>query len=273
MPKPATLTDCANRSVTNIVPSTLIMAAHTFGDPGLLRELRTAMGAQDGDPTATRRPDDLAKVPLLASLYAETLRFGVQIHIPRDAPHHTVQVGNSILPKKSFIMMNTWLAHSDAEAWNTQDGRRPLDQFWPHRFLVYPDDPTSGPSSKPCAPTAQGLPNESKKQAVFSTDGLQGSWIPYGSESRAGEAEANLHPMREGLTLSLGGHHACPGRLLAKRMMLHTVALLVRCYDMEALPVNRLPAFASPRFGFGVKKLAQRTPFRIRQRRLGEGRS
>lgn len=223
------------------------MAVHTFCDPGLLHGLRTAIAAaaQLGDQRPPLpRLDDLSKIPLLASLYAETLRFGVQIHIPRDAPHHCVPVGNSILPEKSFIMMNTWLAHSDVDAWNTCNGRRPLDEFWPHRFLVYPEDPSSGPSRKPCA-SIQDLPTESK-EAVFSLEGLQGSWIPYGS-----------------------GHHACPGRLLAKRMMLHTMAVLVSCYDVEILPVNtRPPAFASPRFGFGVKKLAQCTPFHIRRRHV-----
>ncbi|KAF2846617.1 cytochrome P450 [Plenodomus tracheiphilus IPT5] len=227
-------------SVTNVVPSTLIMAVQAICDPCLLQELRAAMDERCFDQTTTISHEELTKIPILASLYAETLRFGVQIHIPRDAPHHTVQIGKSILPKNSFIMMNTWLAHSDAEAWNTQSGRRPLDQFWPHRFLVYADDPCSGP----CKNTAwrEGLDFDNKK-AVFSTDGLQGAWIPYGS-----------------------GHHACPGRLLAKRIMLHTVALLVRLYDVEILPGNKIPEFASPRFGFGVKKLAHHAPFRIRQR-------
>lgn len=155
------------------------MAVHTFCDPGILRELRTAIEPGNDNHTPLNL-DELSKIPLLASLYAETLRFGVQIHIPRDAPHHQVRVGKSILPKKSFIMMNTWLAHSDVDAWNTQDGRQPLDEFWPHRFLVYPEDPTSGPSRKPFALT-EGLQTKNNKP-IFSTEGLQGSWIPYGSK-------------------------------------------------------------------------------------------
>jgi hypothetical protein len=64
----------------------------------------------------------------------------------------------------------------------------------------------------------------------------------------------------------LGGHHACPGRLLAKRIMLMTVIALVQSYDIELLSADKPPTFASPRFGFGVRKLAQQTPFRIRER-------
>lgn len=47
--------------------------------------------------------------------------------------------------------------------------------------------------------------------------------------------------------------------------MLHTVAFLVMSYDID-LAANKSLGFASPRFGFGVKKLAHQTTFRIRER-------
>ncbi|KAF2470377.1 cytochrome P450 [Lindgomyces ingoldianus] len=225
-------------SVTNVVPSTLTMAVHTFSDPQILLEVRKALEEQSCHATSLNM-DYLEKIPILLSLYAETLRFGVQIHIPRDAPHHDVQVGNTTLPQTSIIFLNTWLAHSDDNIWNTQNGRHPLNTFWPYRFLVYPSDSSSGP----CKTASKETPQMNETEAKFSAEGLQGSWIPYGS-----------------------GHHACPGRLLAKRIMLKSVATLAMSYDIEILSYEQPPKFDSPRFGFGVMKPAKVTPFRIRKR-------
>ena len=157
------------------------MATQIFSDPLLLAEVRKELEISDDIPTSASDGDEAERRPILTSLYAETLRFGVQIHIPRHAPHHQVLVGNAILPQGSLILMNTWLAHSDDKTWNTQNGRWPLDVFWPRRFLVFPDESSSGPCRRPVTPDK--APEPLGKGPKFSTKGLQGAWIPFGGKS------------------------------------------------------------------------------------------
>ncbi|KAI1371821.1 cytochrome P450 [Hypoxylon crocopeplum] len=106
-------------------------------------------------------------------------------------------------------------------------------------FLVDPMDQSSGPTRKKKVASTE----ETKRNAYFSSDGLEGAWIQYG-----------------------GGHHACPGRLLAKRIMIFSAALLINNFDIEILVEEQALRFISPRFGFGVSKPAGPVPFRIRRR-------
>ncbi len=116
-------------------------------------------------------------------MYAETLRFGVQIHIPRSAPHRDVQIGGVAIPKDKLAITNTWLAHSDEQVWNTREGEKPLDTFWPERFLVDDRDERSGPVR--VRSTAEKKdPAAAKDHVYFSAEGLEGAWIPYGGMPR-----------------------------------------------------------------------------------------
>ena len=61
-----------------------------------------------------------------------------------------------------------------------------------------------------------------------------------------------------------GGNAICPGRLLAKRVTLFTIALMTRDYDME---ISDVPLqLGSMKFGMGVDKPKKPIPFRIRKR-------
>ncbi|KAF2194764.1 cytochrome P450 [Zopfia rhizophila CBS 207.26] len=225
-------------SVTNVVPSSVTVALHLFTDPSLLAETRQCVERID---PGRQRPDirALEKQPLLQSLHAESLRFGVQIHIPRAAPHHTVSISNARIPKDELILVSTYLAHNDPDIWNTQEGKHPLDTFWAGRFLIDPHDPFSGPRRRP----TQSVPEATRlnSEVEFSVEGLEGAWIPYG-----------------------GGHHACPGRLLAKRIMILFIAVMVERFDIEPMAEFK---YSSPRFGFGVQKPLGKIPFRIKRRR------
>lgn len=69
------------------------------------------------------------------------------------------------------------------------------------------------------------------------------------------------------LTFSdLGGHHACPGRVLAKRIMIISCALITTMFDIEILAGENNLEYGSPRFGFGVRKPKGQVPFLIRRR-------
>ncbi|KAI1074867.1 cytochrome P450 [Whalleya microplaca] len=224
-------------TVTNVIPSSMTLALHVFRSQPLLSSLRTSLSQLSPSPTI----EDLETVPLLLSMYAETLRFGVQIHIPRSAPYHDLHVGGVAIPKNKLIMTNTWLMHTDENTWNTKGGEQPLDHFWAERFLVDPKDATSGPMKMAGSSSTE---QNGKGEVYFSTAGLEGAWIPYG-----------------------GGHHACPGRLLAKRIMLLSTAMLINRFDVEILADERALAFDSPRFGFGVRKPRRPVRFRMRRRK------
>ena len=114
--------------------------------------------------------------PLLLSMYAETLRFDVQIHISRTSPHRQYSIGNLFVPKNKLMLINTWLAHTDVTVWKTKQDNFPLNDFWAQRFLIDPEAPSSGP-------TKRRLPSHQRteaEEAHFSTEGLEGAWTPYG---------------------------------------------------------------------------------------------
>ena len=160
----------------------MTLALQIQKDNSLLSDIRTQF--QDNIQNQIDL-ESLDKNPLLLSMYAETLRFGVQIHIPRTSPCTNLRIGTKLIPKDKMILVNTWLAHTDEDVWNTRDGKYPLDQFWPQRFMLDPDDPSSGPVRKasqirhqPSSPSEDAPPAPSR----FSTDGLEGAWIPFGGE-------------------------------------------------------------------------------------------
>ncbi|KAI1821857.1 cytochrome P450 [Xylaria intraflava] len=222
-------------SVTTVVPSSTIMGIQIFRSQPLLTSLRTLLSRFSLSPTIK----ELESIPLLLSTYAETLRFGIHIHVPRSAPHHDLRIQGTSIPQDHLILINTRLAHTDEKVWDTHGGKQPLDQFHAERFLVDPNDQSSGPTRE-----KRAVPSEKTgKDVYFSSEGLEGAWIPYG-----------------------GGQHACPGRLLAKRIMLISAALLINNFDIELLADEKDLEFVSPRFGFGVSKPKGPVRFRLRRR-------
>lgn len=103
-------------------------------------------------------------------------------------------------------MSANWLGALDTSFWNTGrvvDGKaqHPVDKFWAERFLVYDNDPASGPLRKPDCDFATDSDN-CKGGGKVATAGLRGHWFPFG-----------------------GGASKCPGEALAKRSMLSAVAM------------------------------------------------
>ncbi|KAL9017074.1 MAG: hypothetical protein Q9185_005585 [Variospora sp. 1 TL-2023] len=169
-------------AVTNVVPSAMTLTLQVCKNATVRSELREDL-AQMIEPDCRLKFDlqKLEKHPLLLSMYAETLRFGVQIHVPRNAPHADIAVGNVQIPQSKLMVMNTWLAHTDETVWNTKKGSHPLDGFWPQRFLVDPKDPSSGPTKKGYGIRDRAMKTDGEcGNAFFSTEGLEGAWIPFG---------------------------------------------------------------------------------------------
>ncbi|KAK0710024.1 cytochrome P450 [Lasiosphaeria miniovina] len=231
-------------SVSNSISATMMMASHIFRDPVLLQRVRSELEEQHDfslDSPETETTIDfkrLWKLPLLCSCYAETLRLHVEVLLMFSSPHSDVSLGKWRLPRTKIALVNTVIAHMDEAVWNTKGGLYPLNTFWADRFIVDPADPSSGPVRPECKPII-------RKKPWFSTDGLDGSWIPYG-----------------------GGPSMCPGRFLSKTVILSTVAILVTKFDMDILTDQVVRD--TWRFGLGVARPKGKIPARVRRREAGE---
>ncbi|VUC35732.1 unnamed protein product [Clonostachys rosea] len=237
-------------AVGNTIPCTMLSVFHIFKDPQLLLRVRTDMERlRRDDGLLEVDPDKLNKEPLLSSIYAETLRLYVKTYFMVSSPQADVHLGKWSLPRGRIGLMNAGVSHMDKTFWNSQSGQHPVGSFWADRFLTDPRDPQSGPiapealgSSGVTRPKSHGLEAPQGTPApFFSMDGTEGSWFPYG-----------------------GGHSICPGRVLAKSVILFTSALLASNYDIEIF--SDKVEMSTWRFGLGVGELKHALPFRIRRR-------
>ncbi|KAI5855027.1 Pfs, NACHT and ankyrin domain protein [Durotheca rogersii] len=236
-------------AVGNTIPCAMFSAFHIFKDRDLLRRVRDDVeGSFGGQHLLDIDPNKLIKEPLLSSVYAEVLRLHVKTYFMVSSPHTDVHLGRWVLPKGRIGLMNAGISHMDNSFWNEFGGEHPVTSFWSDRFIIDPADSQSGPvaphvreSPDWVEPRPDGGKERMDNKPFFSMDGTEGSWFPYG-----------------------GGHSICPGRFLAKSVILFTCALLARDYDIEMLSDN--VEVTTWRFGLGVGGLKHSLPFRIRKR-------
>lgn len=177
------------------------LTAHLFEDADLRDRART-----DVARLGTLDPKTLCQSsPVLSSVFAETLRLHSTMYSMLTARGADANLGKWRLPQGQIGVVNTGLSHMDETVWNTREGKHPVASFWGDRFLVYPDDPASGPLHPArrhrAAATTKHKSDEGQEYAssggadaggpAFSLEGLEGSWIPYG-----GESAANRVPIR-----------------------------------------------------------------------------
>ena len=232
------------------------MLANVVRDPSLLTSVRTIVEScrVNSSDSGRRLQLDFAKLcsqPLLQSIYAETLRVRVASYVFRGPDRKDLHLKNWRIPKDAVMMISSYHAQMDREAWSTGHEEHPVEEFWAHRFLKYPKEESTD--------EAQANPSEPE----FSLEGRSTSWIPYG-----------------------GGQRMCPGRHFNKHVMISSLAIIVALFDIELLPPNSTNAKASSRpgkpldkdgsiplpqsdvqgFGFGTMSPKGETPFRIRRR-------
>ncbi|KAI2626821.1 cytochrome P450 [Xylaria nigripes] len=235
----------------NLVPSAVMAALRIVSVPGLAQRVRDELAANFG-PDFLRdidhtEPKNILKLPLLSSIYAETLRLHVKVFFFASPPHSDVLVGKWKLPRGSLGLVNTDGLHTEKGVWNTQNGRYPIDSFWAERFIVDPMDPLSGPLNPElrrksvAGPRQVQTSNESSK--YYSTSDVEGSWIPYG-----------------------GGPAICPGRFLAKYVIMFTCAMLISEFDIEPVGEPNMAELDDWRYGMGVVRPKNMVPVRIRRR-------
>jgi cytochrome P450 len=258
-------TDELHRENANSIPAVFWMIVEAVQRPDLLSQaLGEVLTSQSWSQLSTNSSMDiesLCNMPILQSMYAETLRLYTSLFALRSAPHGDFNLGNFTIPKDELIAVDTRVGAMNRSIWNVGDAQspHPIDQFWAERFLVYPDDPKSGPlrfnSSKPkaFAPPAEAFdpshPNNNGKGPQFTMDGLSGAWFPFG-----------------------GGTRQCPGRNFAKQEIILSFALMFSKLDIELLgdadsAVNvraRKPNMKY--YGLGTLPPRGKVPFRIRRR-------
>ncbi|KAI0014560.1 cytochrome P450 [Xylariomycetidae sp. FL0641] len=234
-------------STENLVRNATMAMIHILQDRTLFLRVR-----EDLDELCEgRKIEDVniklvANNPLLSSIYAETLRLHVKTYTVVYSSHSNVDLGKYWLPRRSVGLVNSYMSHMNDKQWNTADGHHPLDTFWAKRFLIDPSDPTSGPLNPArrgnlLGPSPDQTLPEGTNSPRFSTEGLEGSWIPYG-----------------------GGRLMCPGRFLAKNAIILACATLVKDFDVELLTDDI--KLESRSFGLGSETPRSPVPFRIRKR-------
>lgn len=169
--------------MVNMVPSVVMALIHLFEDQSVLDRVREEIHATYGQcPVAEFDIRRLSSMPLLHSIYAETLRLHASSYSIVSAPDNDVPLGKWRLPKGGFGLISPPICHMDQNFWNTRGGLHPLKSFWAERFITDPSDPSSGPILPEIAAeqlTRRKKVNGSDTKPYVSMEGLEGSWIPY----------------------------------------------------------------------------------------------
>lgn len=230
-----------------------------------LTEVAESQSRSTLDINATMQIDSLCRMPLLQSMYAETLRLYTSLFSLRSASHTSFAFGDFIIPKDELVAVDSRVAAMDSNVWNTgtltadADAPHPLDRFWADRFLVVPDDRTSGPLRVHPAGPKTSVPGSSaplhgngRDTPRFSTDGLTGAWVPYG-----------------------GGNRQCPGRNFAKQEIILGFAIVLSTLEIELLgDESHDPRKPDTKYyGLGTLPPKGTVPFRFRRREPGSARS
>ena len=226
-----------------------------------LTEVADSQSGYTLDINTTVQIDSLCRKPLLQSMYAETLRLYTSLFCLRSASHTGFAFGDFQIPKDEFVAVDSRVAAMNSSVWNTgaptadadADAPHPLNRFWAHRFLILPDDPTSGPLRVHPAEPKAFIPaspaslhgNHGGNTARFTTDGLAGAWVPYG-----------------------GGNRQCPGRNFAKLEMIVGFAIILSTMEIELSGnENHEPRKPDTKYyGLGTLPPKGKIPFRFRRR-------
>ncbi|KAL8698457.1 MAG: hypothetical protein Q9224_001843 [Gallowayella concinna] len=241
----------------NSVPAIFWMLYETLQRPDLFSQVIEVITSSSKNVTkgSPINIEVLCNQPLLQSMYAETLRLYTSLFALRSAAHGSVNVDKFTIPKNDLIAVDSRVCAMNPDLWGTGSIRdngtenHPLNNFWAERFIVRPDDPTSGPLRSTCLGTKGAKPDLSTrargKEPYFSMDGLAGGWIPFG-----------------------GGNRQCPGRSFAKQEIIVGFSLIVSMLDIELLTTDEI-AIRKPDmryYGLGTLPPKGMIPFRFRKR-------
>lgn len=155
------------------------------------------------------------KQSFMLSIYAETLRFFVQIFATRCLSHTVVHVNNWLLPKNKISMMSSHPTHMNPEIWNIKNGVYFFDNFWIERFLIDFKDPENNAIKI----NIIYHENTDNKNLIYNTDkvrfsleNLKSLWTLY--ENKYSSYSLHVH-MNDG---SAEGYLICSGKNFANQV-------------------------------------------------------
>ncbi|KAH8743866.1 cytochrome P450 [Diaporthe sp. PMI_573] len=126
-------------TVANSIPATIWMLLYILLDSDLTERLRAEISSSFLSPCEldTNR---LTNLPLLNSVYCETLRLRVGGAVGRKCPDSDFILDGCIIKQNMPVMVSNWLGGLDSSFWNDGAGRRagtkhPVEVFWAERFL------------------------------------------------------------------------------------------------------------------------------------------
>ncbi|GAB1318226.1 hypothetical protein MFIFM68171_08436 [Madurella fahalii] len=186
----------------------------------VLPELRSGVVSLPGQSPMAFDLGPILSSPLLQSIYAEVLRMRISLMVTRIPERGVFRHGPWNFEHGAFIALPSGYVgyHEGAWAELTAGGQRPVSEFW-----------------------AESDGEGKAQKDRFSTDHVEGIWMPYG-----------------------GGAVMCPGRHLAKQEMIGGVTVFAAYYELEVAEgwVPKMDPFF---YGVGAQQPAEPTPVRIRR--------
>ena len=244
--------------MANTLPAALWMVLHILLDADLAARVDTELLAAFPDASSTPVIPILSSLPLLNSVYRETLRLHIAGAVGRMSFSPDFQLGGRWQIDTGVpIMSSNWLGGLSQTFWNTgyvlPGGmpEYPVETFWAERFLKYPNELVSGPIRQPEWSMYETRGRSSQKtveddrNAKLVTAGLSGYWFPFG-----------------------GGASKCPGEALASCTLLISVAMVIRSLRIELVaPGEAAKAQSRQRtLPFGSHAFDRPVPVRVRAR-------
>ncbi|KAK8134462.1 cytochrome P450 [Apiospora sp. TS-2023a] len=122
------------------VPTTMWMLMEIIKDPSLLQAVREEVAtAMTTDPETGKPVFDhqkLVALPLLQSIWTETLRLRINFNIVRDVKQPVVLDNvNTTVEKGALLQVPMMVAHYDESIWGAAD--HPASEFWAERHIRY----------------------------------------------------------------------------------------------------------------------------------------
>ncbi|KAI8262806.1 Cholesterol 7-alpha-monooxygenase [Colletotrichum sp. SAR11_239] len=181
----------------NSIPQTAWVVMELAKNPSLWRAVKEEVqGAIVPDPVTSKPAIDVTKLlalPLLQSVYAETLRLHVSINVTREVME-PLEWDGYVLPKGSLVQAPTQIGLQDESVWGVEG--HPASIFWAERHIKYVNKEDE-------------LGNV-KMAMEFSMAGRPSDYFPYG-----------------------GGVSMCPGRFFAKQEIMLVAAMIVSSFEIE----------------------------------------
>jgi cytochrome P450 len=135
------MADLCSRLNANTIPIAAWALMEIIQDRDLWKEVQEeADSAFEIDPATGERTLNVQKLlglPLLQSIYVETLRLHVSVNVTREVVTQTATIAGYELQKHSFIQAPTRIALYNERAWGIAG--HAASEFWAYRHIKYND--------------------------------------------------------------------------------------------------------------------------------------